>query len=131
MNKIYYFTRTGDSLNIANQIKEQIGGEVIKIDDHRDWSGTTNFIKGGYHANKKTLFPIDYKKPEKGDVIYLCFPLWSSNFPPAIRQFLLENKRENIVAVPTSLATHLNDTEGFKEIIEVIGKIKTININNK
>lgn len=128
MTRIYYFTRTGDSKKIAESIAEQTGGTCFPIADHKSWSGAFGFIKGGFYATSKKKIPVEYEKPQPGDTIYLCFPVWASSFPPAVRAFVDEVGREKIIAVPTSMSSHLGETEGFPRVISVIGSDKTVKV---
>jgi hypothetical protein len=126
MTRIYYFTRTGDSEKIAASIAAQTGGTCFKISDGQNWAGAANYIRAGYYASSKKPLPASYEKPGGGDVIYLCFPIWAGSFPPAVRTFIDEVGRGRIIAVPSSISSHLSDTAGFVKVIEVIGKDKTV-----
>lgn len=128
MIRIYYFTRTGDSKKIASSIAAQTGGTSFVIQDQQDWSGVGGFMRGGYCAAAKKSLPAAYEKPQEGDMIYLCFPIWAGSFPPAVRTFVEEVGREKIIAVPTSKGSHLNDPAGFVKVIEVIGADKTVRV---
>jgi len=128
MTRVYYFTRTGDSEKIAASIAQQTGGTCFKIDDGQNWAGTVGFIRGGYFASSKKSLPAAYEKPEEGDSIYLCFPIWAGAFPPAVRTFIDEVGRDRITAVPTSISSPLSDPAGFVKVIEVIGKDKTVTV---
>ena len=86
------------------------------------------FVRGGYFASSKKSLPVTYEKPEEGDEIYLCFPIWAGAFPPAVRAFIDEIGRERIIAVPTSISSPLSDPAGFMKVIEVIGKDKTVTV---
>lgn len=128
MTTIYYFTRTGGSETIANEIAKQTNGVVRQITDHKNWKGFFGFLKAGYYATAKKQLPAYYEKPSADDIIYLCFPIWSGSFPPAVTTFIQEVGRERIIAVPTSMKSPLSDKQGFASVIEVIGKDKTIQV---
>lgn len=128
MVRVYYFTRTGDSAKIASSVAAQTGGTVFQITDGKNWHGPFGFLRGGFYASAKKALPAKYEKPQAGDAVYVCFPIWASSFPPAVRTFVDEVGRERIVAVPTSMSSPLNDREGFQKIIEVIGKDKTVTL---
>ncbi len=119
---IYYFSRTGISKSVADFLGNKHGAEVRKIDDHTDWSGKRNFIKGGYMSSTKKTLPADYIKPEDGEEIVLVFPIWASTFPPAVRTFLNEIGRERVIAIPTSMGGKLNERDGFAKVLDMKGK---------
>lgn len=129
MTKIHYFTRTGDSEKIAQSIASQTGGELYAITDGKNWHGAIGYIKGGFYATIKKKTIANYSKPCKGDKIYLCFPIWAGTFPPAVRCFVEEVERKNIIAVPTSMSSSLSEKDGFLNVIEIIGKDKSIKID--
>jgi len=128
MTKVYFFTRTGDSEKIAASVAAQTGGMTCRIADHRSWQGPFGFLRGGFYASSKKALPAEYEKPQPDDTVYLCFPLWAGSFPPAVRTFIAEVGRGRIIAVPTSMSSHLSDREGFVRVIEVIGADKTVKI---
>lgn len=128
MTRVYYFTRTGSSKKIAASVAAQTDGTCFPIRDHKNWDGPFGFLRGGYYASGKKSLPAFYEKPQEGDRIYLCFPIWAGSFPPAVRSFVNEVGRERIVAVPTSMSSHLTDSVGFAGVIEVIGKDKTVQV---
>lgn len=128
MTRVYYFTRTGDSEKIAASIAAQTGGSCFRISDGRDWAGPANYIKAGYYASSRKSLPASYEKPGAEDIIYLCFPIWAGSFPPAVRTFIEETGRGRIIAVPSSISSHLSDPAGFAGLIEVIGKDKSVTV---
>lgn len=128
MTRVYYFTRTGDSEKIAASIAAQTGGSCFPIRDNKSWKGPVGFMRGGYYASGKKSLPAAYEKPQEGDTVYLCFPIWAGSFPPAVRTFIGEVGRDQIIAVPTSKASHLSDPAGFVRVIEVIGPDKTVKV---
>ncbi len=124
--QIYYFTRTGESKQIAEQIAQKNGVVARKIDDGYDWDGKLNFIKGGAQAKKKVVATVDFEAPDQNNPIVLVFPLWAGTFPPAVRGFLAKVDGREITAVVLSAATSLNDAEKalFASVYEVKGKDK-------
>lgn len=128
MTRVYFFTRTGDSERIAASVAAQTGGTCFPIRDGRSWKGPLGFLRGGYYASAKKSLPADYEKPQEGDTVYLCFPIWAGSFPPAVRTFVNEVGRERIIAVPTSMSSPLADPAGFVRVIGVIGADKTVRV---
>ncbi len=120
--KVYYFTRTGRSEKIAQDIAGANNTVANKITDDINWDGAANFIKGGYMSSKKQTVPIEFEMPAENDDIILVFPLWASQFPPSILSFIDKIGRERITVVVTSLATKLKDRDGFLKVYDVVGK---------
>ncbi len=120
--QVYYFTRTGRSENIANDIARVNDCVANKIEDNQNWKGAGSFIKGGYMSSTKKQIPIEYETPESEGDIILVFPIWAGTFPPAVRTFIDEVGREKIILIPTSLGSILKDRDSFKEIYDLSGK---------
>lgn len=119
--QIYYFTRTGRSKAIAEQLAERYNTSAMVIDDHRDWSGKINYIKAGAAAMSGKLIPAEYEKPDISDSIIIVFPLWAGTMPPAVKTFVQDIGKEHITAIVTSLGSKLKDRDGFKNIIDLVG----------
>ncbi len=120
--QVYFFTRTGRSEKAAVEIASRYGVNANRIDDGRKWSGPWGFFRGGMLASMKKILPSEYVKPVPGEQILLFFPLWASSFPPAVRGFVRDEGRENIICLPTSDGSTLKDREGFAGIYDLVGK---------
>ncbi len=120
--QIYYFTRSGRSKTIAEQLAARYKTTPRLIEDHKNWQGNFNYIRAAFAAMRKKMPPIDYKKPETEDKIVVVSPLWAGELPPAVRSFAHEIGRENIICVITSLGSKLTDREGFAKIFDLVGE---------
>lgn len=119
--QIYYFTRTGRSKKIAEQLASRYQTKARVIDDHRNWAGTFNYQKAALMALLKKQVRINYERPSVDDIL-IVFPLWAGNLPPAVYTFVNEIGKEHIIAVVTSLGSTLKQRDGFKKVIDLVGK---------
>ena len=119
--QIYYFSRTGRSKKIAEDLAARYGTEVRQIDDHKDWSGKINYMKAGAMAMSGKKIPVSYEKPDTDDDIVVVFPLWAGAMPPAIGTFVEEVGGNHITAVVTSLGSTLNKRDVFRKVIDLVG----------
>ncbi|MDD2980702.1 MAG: flavodoxin [Hespellia sp.] len=119
--QIYYFSRTGRSKKIAEQLAERYETTARMIDDHRDWSGKVNYVKAGAMAMSGKTIPVDYEKPDPDQKIVVVFPLWASAMPPAVKTFVTEVGGEKITAVVTSLGSTLRKRDDFAKVIDLVG----------
>ena len=124
--QVYYFSRTGRSEKAAVEIASRYEVSANKIDDGRNWNGFWGYFLAGMFASMKKILPSEYVKPIPGEKILLFFPLWAGNFPPAVRGFINDTGRENIVCLPTSDSSLLKDREGFAGIYDLVGKTFTL-----
>lgn len=120
--QVYYFTRTGRSKIIAQQLAERHNTEARIIDDHKDWSGKVNYMKAGAMAMSGKIIPVDYEKPDLSDEIVVVFPLWAGTMPPAVKAFITEVGGKNVIAIVTSLGSKLSNRDEFKNVIDLVGK---------
>lgn len=120
--QIYYFSRTGRSKQIAKELAQRFGTTERNIDDGKDWSGPIHYIQAGYLASSCKSLPASYLPPAPDETTILVFPVWAGKFPPAVRTFVNEVGRKNILAIPTSLGSTLRDREGFLQVIDLVGK---------
>ncbi len=122
MVAIYYFTRSGSSEKAAKKLAARENAPIYRIDDKKSWNGPLGFLKGGFAATRKKSYKAEFRKPEAGEKIILCFPVWASGFPPAVRFFIDQVGRERISLYPTSNASIIKDRDGFKEIVDLNSK---------
>ena len=120
--QIYYFTRSGRSRKIAEELAAKYEMEARSVDDGINWNGPIGYGKAGFYAVMKKSVPIKYLQPDQADNLVVVFPVWAGALPPAIRTFVKEAGVERIIAVPTSLGSALKERDGFIKVIDLIGK---------
>lgn len=120
--QIYYFSRTGRSRDIAMQLAQRYHTQARRIDDHKNWDGKVNYMKAGAMALSGKGIPADYIKPDMSDDIVVVFPLWAGTMPPGVKTFVEAVGKENITAIITSLGSTMKQRDGFKKIIDLVGK---------
>jgi len=120
--QIYYFSRTNRSKEVAEKLAVRYHTKANKIEDGKDWSGPINYIKAGYMSSTKKSVEITYEKIAIGEQVILIFPIWAGAFPPAVKAFVDQVGKGNIIAVPTSLGSKLKSRDGFIKIVDLVGK---------
>ena len=120
--QIYYFSRTGRSKAIAEQLAARYHATAKMIDDHKNWGGKVNYIRAGAMAPSGKAIPVDYTEPDIADSIAVVFPLWAGTMPPGVKKFVETVGKEHITAVITSLGSTMKQRDGFKKIIDLVGK---------
>ena len=120
--QVYYFTRTGRSKKIAEELAERYETKAQEIADDVNWQGAMGYLKAGYESFKKETRPARYNKPTADEELILVFPVWAGTFPPAVRSFLEREGREKVICMPTSIGSKLKDREGFIKVIDLVGK---------
>ncbi len=132
---VIYYSLSGKTKLVAEKISELLNCETEQIIDLKNRKGFLGFLVAGYDALKKKTTDIKQitKNLDFYENIVLCFPVWASNVPPAIRTFLnnFKEKIKNISFVAT-MGFHANESM-FKEINKIINKRPkfTISITKK
>ena len=103
--QVYYFTRTGRSKKVAEELAERYGTKAQEIADDVDWQGPVGYLKAGYKAFRGEDLPARYNKPDAKDELILVFPVWAGTFPPAVRGFLEREGRAKVICMPTSIGS--------------------------
>ena len=111
--QVYYFTRTGRSKKVAEELAERYETKAQEIADDVNWQGAMGYLKAGYESFKKETRPARYNKPTADEELILVFPVWAGTFPPAVRSFLEREGRTKVICMPTSIGSKLKDRDGF------------------
>ena len=123
--QVYYFTRTGRSKQVAEELADRYETKAQEIADDVNWQGAMGYLKAGYESFRKETRPARYNKPTADEELILVFPVWAVTFPPAVRSFLEREGREKVICMPTSIGSKLKDREGFIKVIDLVGKTIT------
>jgi len=87
-----YYSRTGNTENVAKYIKEKINCELLNITDGIDRSGTKGYLNSGYESIKGILPKLKsfgmQKKIEDYRNVIICSPIWAFDVCPIIKSFL-------------------------------------------
>ncbi|MFH2027554.1 MAG: hypothetical protein ABIJ08_00305 [Nanoarchaeota archaeon] len=85
---ITYYSRTGTTRKVANEIAVQLGCDTDEIIDKTKRSGPLGYITSGRDAMKKSLTEIETKKdPSQYDLVIIGTPIWAWTMAPAIRTY--------------------------------------------
>lgn len=93
---VLYYSRTGNTAQLAKEISDELECDLEEIDDEMDRSGIIGFLRSGWHTvreKKANLKPIQ-KDLSEYDLLVMGFPIWNSSIPPAIRT-LIEQKEQD------------------------------------
>jgi|SRR6056297_147827 len=92
---IVYFTRTGNSENLAEQVGVKLHGEIDEIKSKVKYHGTFGFIRAGYRSVTNKVDEIDFQKdPSEYKILVIVSPIWASNIPSPIRAYIEENRKK-------------------------------------
>jgi flavodoxin len=90
---VVYYSRSGNTRFVAEQISQEIGADIAEIVDKKKRKGLFGFILSGYDATRGRLTKIVEieKSPLDYDLIVVGTPMWNKRIVPAVRTYLKEN----------------------------------------
>ena len=100
MSKILcvYFSRTGKTEALVQDIARELGCEAVKLEDGVDRSGLGGWLRSGMQAMARKVPEV--KKPETAlplseyDLVILGTPVWAGRCSAPVRSFLLQYGEE-------------------------------------
>ncbi len=124
---VIYYTRTGTTRMIAEEIASEIGADIEEIVDKKKRSGFLGWFASGRDGLKRKLTkikPIESKIEEYGAII-IGTPVWAGNMAPSVRTFLTENILKNKKAALFCTMRSNNPSKTFHDMRKII-KAKVI-----
>ncbi len=111
---VAYFSHTGNTREIAVEIRKITGGDISEIQGVKpypsDYEETKKIamqeLKSGYKPPLKNSINI-----RSYDIIFVGYPIWWGTFPAPVKTFLSENNFSGKTIVPFS--THLGSGLGI------------------
>ncbi len=87
---VVYYSKTGHTRKIAQDIAKQIDADLEEISDQKKRTGLIGFVLGGRDAmtKKETRISEMKKNPAEYDLIIFGSPIWAGNITPAIRTYI-------------------------------------------
>jgi len=91
---VVYYSKTGHTRKIAQDIAKQIDADLEEITDQKKRTGLLGFILGGRDAltGKKTKISEIRKNPAEYGLVILGGPIWAGSITPAVRTYINQYK---------------------------------------
>lgn len=111
---IAYYSKTGSTQKVANQIQEETGADIFQIEPENpypdSYSETVEQARGEIDANYKPALKSEIDDIGSYDTILVGTPNWWSTIAPPVVTFLYENDLRNKTIIP--FCTHGGGGEG-------------------
>jgi len=119
---IAYYSRTGTTKNVAEDICKALKCEKEEITDSKKRDGALGYLKCGKEAMKRELPEINKQKydPKDYDLVVIGTPIWGWNMASLIRTYLSNNEFKNVAFFCTMGGS--GDEKTFKEMQEICKK---------
>src|SRR5512134_2792956 len=91
-----YFSRTGGTRKIADEIRARCGGELEPSEDVRGRAGSRGYLRSAREALKRSTAEIRPGKLNPGDfdLVILGTPVWAGHLSSPMRAYLAAHKGE-------------------------------------
>ncbi len=91
---IVYYSRTGNTKNVAEMIAHLLDCEIAPIIDTVNRSGLLGFLRSGWSAKRGTMTEIEAMTydPSTYDVVIVGTPVWAGTVSTPVRTFLHQYK---------------------------------------
>lgn len=90
---VVYFSRSGNTKKVAEDIARTLNADVEQLIDKKDRSGALGYMVAGKDAalqNRAEIEPVT-KDPAQYDLVVLGTPVWSWNMAPALRTYITDH----------------------------------------
>ena len=105
---IAYFSRSGNTLEVAKQIQEKTGGDLFEIKTveayPKEYKATTEQAKRELDSGFRPALTHKVSNIDSYDIIFLGYPIWWGSMPMGVFTFLESHNLSNKIIIP--FATH-------------------------
>ena len=101
---IIYYSRSGNTREIANQIHERVGGDIIELQTVKpypdEYDAVTKQAKQELNSGYKPALKTKVEKIGSYDVIFVGTPIWWGTIAAPVKSFLSEYDLSGKTIVP-------------------------------
>ncbi len=132
---IIYFSRTGMTRKVAENLRTKLNADIEEIKDPTDRAGVVGYFRCGKESIKKILAPIEDIKSDLTtyDLVIIGTPIWGWNMSSPIRAFATRyaDRLPRIAVFCTQGGSGAD--KAVAEIETLVGKksLSSVAINNK
>jgi len=91
---VVYYSRTGNTRLIGNEIAAALGADVEELKDGKNRAGPIGFLLSGREAKRKTAVQLEAltHNPAEYDMVVVGSPVWANDMCSPVRTFLAQHK---------------------------------------
>lgn len=132
---IIYFSRTGTTRKVAENLKTKLNADIEEIKDPTDRAGVMGYFRCGRESVKKNSAPIENIQSDLKayDLVIIGTPIWGWNMSSPVRAFVTKYGAQlpNLAVFCTQGGS--GSDKAIAEIETLVGKksLASVAINNK
>jgi flavodoxin len=119
---VVYYSRTGRTRKIANQIKKRVNSKIDEIIDTKNRNGVLGWLSAGRDAGSKNRTEIKglNHNPKDFDVVVIGSPTWNGTVSAPIRTYININ-RNDLRSVAFYSTGDADEDDALNEIKKLLG----------
>ncbi len=120
---IVYYTRTGNTAKVAQELATELGADVERVEEKRDKAGLMGAIRSGKNLFLNKLADIESPKkdPSQYDIVVIGTPILLNQMSLPIRAYITRFKHK-FKSVAFFCVGGLGSKKAFKDMAYVCGK---------
>ena len=91
---VVYFSHSGNTREIANQIHKSVGGDIFEIQAVKpypdDYDAAVQQARQELDSGYKPALKIKFEDIKSYDLVFIGYPIWWGTFPAPVKTFLSE-----------------------------------------
>lgn len=116
---VAYFSQTGTTRGVAQQIAEYTGGDLAEIKRAQPYGSLQDEAQGEIESGAHPAITVDVDNLTQYDVVFVGYPIWWDDAPAMIATFLAENDFSGKVVAPFCTSSYSpidNSLHVFREL---------------
>ncbi len=101
---VVYFSHTGNTRELANQIHDRVGGDIFEIKTVvpyvNDYDTLTKQARKELDSDFRPELQDQVQNMDSYDVIFIGYPIWWGTYPMAVKTFLSEHDLSGKIVIP-------------------------------
>jgi len=101
---VAYFSHSGNTREVANQIHKSVGGDIFEIQAVKpypnDYDAVVKQARQEQDSGYKPALKTKIENIKSYDLVFIGYPIWWGTFPPPVRTFLSEYDFSGKTIVP-------------------------------
>lgn len=122
---IAYFSWSGHTKQIAEEIRSQVGGDLFEIQPETPYTDDINELSGialrEQHEDARPALRAHVENMEQYDVVFVGYPCWWSNMPMPVFTFLEEYSFDGKTVIPFTAYGESVFGRSLDSINEILG----------
>ena len=128
---VVYFSHTGNTREIANQIHKKVGGDIFEIQSVKpypdDYDTVVKQAREELDSGYKPALKAKVENIDSYDVIFIGYPNWWGTFPAPVKTFLSSYDLSGKIIVPFCTNEGSGLGNSVSDIVKLCPKSKLLN----